>query len=89
MGNIGIVAHDVQLAQALRADDLIFAVDEHLGAQVHFLAAFGTGIVHIVVLIAYNVYLDEKLQKPCRLSRKRAEGFSKKTGLLAFFKKNA
>ena len=48
--NIGIIAHDVQFTQALRADDLILAVDEHLGAEVHLLTAFGTGVIHIVVL---------------------------------------
>ena len=50
MRNIGIIPHDVQFTQALRADDLILAVDEHLGAEVHLFTAFGTGIVHIVVL---------------------------------------
>jgi hypothetical protein len=49
--DIGIIAHNVQFAQALGADDLIFTVDEHLGAQVHLLTAFGTGIVHIAVLV--------------------------------------
>ena len=29
----------------------VFTVDEHLGAQVHLLTAFGTGIVHIAVLV--------------------------------------
>ena len=55
VGDIGIVTHNVQLAQALWADDLIIAVDEHLGTQVHLFATFGTGIVHnryrVVILL--------------------------------------
>lgn len=46
VGNVGIVTDDLQLAQALRADDLVVAVDEHLGAQVHLFTAFGTGVYH-------------------------------------------
>ena len=44
--DIGIITHDVQLTQALWAYDFIFVVDERLGAQVHFLATFGTDVVH-------------------------------------------
>jgi hypothetical protein len=38
----------------LGADDLVVAVDEHLGAQVHLFTAFGTGVVHIVILLGYK-----------------------------------
>ena len=54
MGDLSIVTHDLQFTQALGADDLVVAVDEHLGAQVHLFTAFGTCIVHIVVLLGYK-----------------------------------
>jgi hypothetical protein len=49
--NVGIVAYNLQLAQALGADDPVVAVNEHLGAQVHLFAAFGTGVYHNRLLL--------------------------------------
>ena len=92
MGNISIVAHDLQLAQALGADDLIVAVDEHLGAQVHLLAAFGTGIVHIVVLLGYkgSVIWCKPCKNRAELLLTNCDRMSvKMIGLRSFFKKNS
>ena len=47
VGDIGIVAHDLQFRTALGTGDLVLAVDEGLDVEVHLLAAFGTGVVHI------------------------------------------
>jgi hypothetical protein len=72
--DIGIIPHNLQFTQALGADDLILAIDEHLGAQLHLLAVFGTGVIHIARLdftVAKLVKItlsDNSLQKPCRLT---------------------
>jgi len=54
VGDVGIITHDMQLGQALRADNLILAVDEHLGAEVHLLAALGTDVLHNMNRMCYK-----------------------------------
>jgi hypothetical protein len=68
--DVGVIAHYLQCAQALRTYHLVVAVDEHLGGQVHLLAAFWTGIYHIVAgfiaKISKSGLHDKSLQKLCR-----------------------